>query len=108
VDFNDVVVMRFWKALPLRVKILVGVLAFALLWGIGAWLDSRDSSPTATGPTSYSDDAARAAWRKELTDGAKAFYGEDWKPSKGDRGRIDAMAGEATKTYGAPRQDSDE
>jgi hypothetical protein len=99
---------RFWKPLPLRVKILLSVLAFALLWGIGAWLDSRDSSPTATGATSYSDDAARAAWRKELTDGAKAFYGKDWKPSKADRHTIDAMAGGAAKTYGAPKQDGDE
>ena len=98
----------FWKAVPLRVKILVGVLAFALLWAIGVWLDSRDSSPTATGATSYSDEAARVAWRKELTSGARAFYGEDWKLSKSDRRTIDAMAGEAAKTYGAPRNGGDE
>jgi hypothetical protein len=108
VDFNDVVVMRFWKALPLRVKILVGVLAFALLWGLGAWLDSRDSWPTSAGAGSSEDDAARVEWRKELTDGARAFYGEDWKPSKSDRRTIDAMAGEAAKTYEAPKQDRDE
>ena len=101
-------IRRFWKGLRLRVKILVGVLAFALLWGIGAWLDSRVSSPTATRAASYSDDTARAAWRNELTNGAKAFYGEDWKPSKADRRTIDAMAGEATKTYGAPRDGGDE
>lgn len=98
----------FWKAVPLRVKILVGVLAFALLWAIGVWLDSRDSLPIPTGATSYSDEAARVAWRKELTSGARAFYGEDWKSSKSDRRTIDATAAESAKTYGPPRADSDE
>lgn len=98
----------FWKAVPLRVKIPVGVLAFALLWAIGVWLDSRDSSPIAAGATSYSDEATRVTWRKELTSGARAFYGPDWRPSKSDRRTIDEMAAQAAKTYGAPRQDSDE
>jgi N-acetyl-beta-hexosaminidase len=96
----------FWKAVPLRVKILVGVLAFVLLWAIGMSLDSQDSSGSVS--ALYGDDAPRAAWRKELTDGAKAFYGEDWKPSKSDRRTIDAMASEAAKTYGAPRDDGDD
>jgi len=99
-------VRRFWKALPLLVKILVGVLAFALLWAIGMWLDSQDFSGSVS--ASYGDDASPAAWRTELTDGAKAFYGEGWKPSKSDRRTIDAMAGEAAKTYGAPRDEGNE
>jgi hypothetical protein len=98
----------FWKAVPLRVKILIGVLAFALLSAIGIWLDSRDSWPTSAGAGSSEDDAARVEWRKELTDGARAFYGEDWKSSKSDRRTIDAMAGEAAKTYGAPKDNGDE
>ena len=100
--------MRSWKPLPLRVKILVGVLAFVLLWAIGAWLDSHDSSQRSTRAASYDDDADGAAWQKELTDGAKAFYGEDWKPSKADRRTIDAMAAQVAKTYGAPSKDGDE
>jgi hypothetical protein len=90
---------RFWTALPLRVKILMAVLALALLSGIGAWLNSRDSSRTSTGAALSDDDVAAAAWRKELTDGAKAFYGENWEPSKSGPRAIDAMAAESAKTY---------
>jgi hypothetical protein len=96
------------SSLLVRKCLLIGlvVLSLFLLVAFGIWLDSRDSSGSVS--ASSRDDAARAEWRKELTDGAKAFYGEDWKPSKSDRRKIDAMASEAAKTYGEPRDDGDE
>jgi hypothetical protein len=96
------------SSLLVRKCLLIGlvVLSLFVLVAFGIWLDSRDSSGSVS--ASSGDDAARAQWQKELTDGAKAFYGKDWKPSRSDQRTIDAMASEAAKTYGAPRDDGDE
>jgi hypothetical protein len=93
-------IRRFWKRLPRWAKIWL-VCAVIV---IGLCVLASYAPPGSSGE----DAAASGAWNKELTDGAKAFYGPDWKPRKSDRRTIDAMAGEATKTYGAPRDGGDE
>lgn len=47
-------------------------------------------------------------WRKELTICVKAFSGPDRKSGAQEQRTLDAMAGEAADTCGAPKDDGDE
>jgi predicted PurR-regulated permease PerM len=45
------------------------------------------------------------AWQDELTDGTKAMYGPNWKPTAHDKNVIAAFAHENAKNYRPPKDD---